>query len=510
MTLWQEQPQQERQGTSSQPRSRREARDAERRANETGDYSNVHPSGVVDMNSSGNIWDTLSRRAASQLTEAAADAERRTGQRVADADHPSEPLSWIGQGRPQVPSYDAGRRPSAPTYPAAAGRSFAPDDTHTRPSARIGFAPPGLLADEEQDFSASMEHTLTRRQLRAMRATGSVPSLSEDPAAWMPTWRPDPLSQVAPSSPATQSPAVELAGSAFSSYEETATVQMSAVDRATMAAEAPVTLIPDATDSAPPTAPVSVIAPEVLRAAGLPTPSAAPAWQPHAAPQQIAPKPYAEPDPVSSTYLDEALPGLQGFEALLAQRASGAQPSVPAPAAPAVPAPAPIREPRVERPLTPPRGHWSQQAEEADEDLPFEGMLTRNVGSAFGNANALIMSSDPQPDLLSAVNSTGEIFITGSLDLPRSLSSMGAPSEGYDSSEIDRLFEASQEKEHQTAEVAPVRAARAVASHTSTRAMVNPRSRRGGTLPMVLAVTAALMAIGVVALLIGGYVLRMF
>ncbi|HEY8588346.1 MAG TPA: hypothetical protein VIL55_02225 [Naasia sp.] len=507
MTLWQEQPQQERQGTSSQPRSRREARDAERRANETGDLSNVHPSGVVDMNSSGNIWDTLSRRAASQLTDAAAEAERRTGRRVSDTEHPSEPLSWIGQGRPQVPSYDGSRRPSAPTYPAAAGRSFTPEDTHTRPSSRIAFAPQELLADEEPDLSASLDHTMTRRQLRAMRETGAVPSVNEEPAAWMPSWRPDPLSQVAPSTAPTQSPAVELAGSAFSAYEDTATVQMSAVDRASMAAEAPVTLLPDedGLDSAPPTAPVSVISPEVLRAAGMSVPSAAPIWQPQTAPQQIAPKPYAEPDPAPSAFADEPLPGLQGFEALLKQRSSGAQPSVPAPAANA-----PVREPRVERPLTPPRGHWSQQAQEADEDLPFEGMLSRNVGSAFGNANALIMSSDPQPDLLSAVNSTGEIFITGSLDLPRSLSSMGAPSEGYDSSEIDRLFEASQEKEHQTAEVQPVRAARAVAGHTSTRAMVNPRSRRGGTLPMVLAVTAAFMAIGVLALLIGGYVLRMF
>jgi hypothetical protein len=73
MTLWQEQ--RERPGTastsSSQHLSRREARDAERRANETGDLSGVHPSGVYDLNSSGNIWDTLSRRAASQLTEAA-------------------------------------------------------------------------------------------------------------------------------------------------------------------------------------------------------------------------------------------------------------------------------------------------------------------------------------------------------------------------------------------------------------------------------------------------------
>lgn len=500
MTLWQEQSQQERQGTQSPPRSRREARDAERRAIETGDVSNVHPSGVVDMNASGNIWDTLSRRAASQLTDAAEEAERRTGRRVSDTEHPSEPLSWIGQGRPQVPSYEGTRRPSAPTYTGTAARNFTDDDTHTRPSARVAFAPPALLAEDEQsDQSASLDHTMTRRQLRAMRETGAVPSLPEG-QAWMPAWRPDPLDEIAPST--ASSPAIELAGSAFSSYEDTATVQMSAVDRASMAADEPAMLLPEVDGPvdhvAPPTAPVSVIRPEVLRAAGAPNSPPPAFFQPLPTPQVTAAKPFADPE-----YADESLPGLQGFEALLAQRASGVIPSVPAPAAPAP-------EARVERPLTPPRGHWSQQAEEPDEDLPFAGMLTRNVASSAGSTNALIMSSDPQLDLLSAVNSTGEIFITGSLDLPRSLSSMGAPSEGYDSSEIDRLFEASQEREHQTAEVAPVRAARAVASHTSTRAMVSPRKRSGGALPMVLAVTAAVMAIGVAVLLIGGYVLRMF
>jgi len=214
------------------------------------------------------------------------------------------------------------------------------------------------------------------------------------------------------------------------------------------------------------------------------------------------------PAPAAGTFTDvpvAPMSGLMGFEALIAQASAGFDPSDVATGP--QPQPQPVRQ---ERPYTPPTGHWSAQAQyKDDEELPFEGMLRRNVGTSSGSTNALIMSRDPHPDLFSAVNGTGEVMITGSLDLPRILSSTGAPSEQYDSSEIDRLFEASQE-EHHTADVAPVRAARAVSTHTSTRSVVSPRKRRGAMLPTVLAITAALMALGVVGLLFAGYVLRIF
>ena len=88
MTLHEQTSQQNRSETGAQPSSRRALRESERRA-AAGDTGQVdpteHPSGVYDLNQSGSydIWDTISRRAASQLTEAAAEAERRTGRRVA-------------------------------------------------------------------------------------------------------------------------------------------------------------------------------------------------------------------------------------------------------------------------------------------------------------------------------------------------------------------------------------------------------------------------------------------
>jgi hypothetical protein len=221
-------------------------------------------------------------------------------------------------------------------------------------------------------------------------------------------------------------------------------------------------------------------------------------------PAPAVPSPFAsEPEPIT---------GLQGFEALIAQASAGLDaPSVPATgptpvqAAPHAPAVEPsLPTPAAEQTFTPPRGHWSVQAQEEDEPtpLPFDGLLSRNVGSSTGSNNALIMPTDPQPDLMQALNSTGEILVTGSLDLPRSLASTGASSDHFDSSEIDRLFEASQVEHH--ADVAPVRAARAVSTHTSTRSVVTPHKGGGMSLPVILAVTAGGLAVIVAGLFISG------
>jgi hypothetical protein len=316
-------------------------------------------------------------------------------------------------------------------------------------------------------------------------------------------------------------PTFGLPRSAFGAVAETATVEMSVIDRFELEASEPVTApitMPRVFAQAVAEDPTllddhveTVVAEEVVEesAAELPAPrSAAAAWSQ----VPVAPvAPVVEPTPPTAVipaaaaaapaaFTDEPLSGLQGFEALIAQASAGLEaPSVPT-------GQVRVPEPELERSTLPPTGHWSQDTQ--DDMLPFEGLLSRDVTSTGGSSRSMIMM-EPQPDLMQAVNSTGEIMITGSLDLPHILSSTGAPSNHYDSSEIDRLFEASQD-DHHTGNVAPVRASRAVSTHTSTRSVVGPRKRRGGTLPTVLAITAAVMAIGVIGLLFGGYVLRIF
>ena len=189
-----------------------------------------------------------------------------------------------------------------------------------------------------------------------------------------------------------------------------------------------------------------------------------------------------------------------GSQAAAAQAAA-------APAAAAMPAEAEDTSAQERRPFTPPTGHWSTAAELEDGSEPI---TSRNVGhsTAATTTNALILPSLPQADATGPLTSTGEILVTGSIDLPRTLGATGAH-DRIDSSDIDRLLD-SEENEFNTSEVAPVRASRAISTHTSTRGVIAPPKKRGNALPVVLMVTAGVLAVGVIGLLIAAYVLHVF
>ncbi|WP_375388540.1 hypothetical protein [uncultured Amnibacterium sp.] len=147
-------------------------------------------------------------------------------------------------------------------------------------------------------------------------------------------------------------------------------------------------------------------------------------------------------------------------------------------------------------------------ADEEDVQDGFTGLLSRSVQGSHGSTNALIIPNDGSPDLTQALDSHGDIFITGSMNLSRSLSTTGAPSDLYDSQEIDRLYEAAQDEP--ASGVAPVRASKAVSGAPHDRRFAGPPSRRGNVLPTVLAIVAGAMAVGVVTLLVGSWVLKLF
>jgi hypothetical protein len=156
-------------------------------------------------------------------------------------------------------------------------------------------------------------------------------------------------------------------------------------------------------------------------------------------------------------------------------------------------------------------GHWSTAAELDDKNQPFDQIISRNVGTS-GSAtttNALILPSLPVGDATGPLTSTGEILVTGSIDLPRGLGATGAHPDRIDSSDIDRLLDG-EENEFNTSEVPPVRASRAISTHTSTRGVITPPKKRGTRLPVVLSITAAVLAVGVIALLVAAYVLNVF
>ena len=212
------------------------------------------------------------------------------------------------------------------------------------------------------------------------------------------------------------------------------------------------------------------------------------------------------------------------LRALQAAAAASAAPADAAPAAstpaPATPvAVAPAAEPAAAG-LNPPVGHWSVDPDDDDshiqtigrrDDQTFDDLVGRGVGAGGipTTTNALILPAIPRQGPAGPITSTGEIMITGSIDLPRSLGATGQHPNLFDSSEMDRMLDQLDEGGHHN-DVAPVSASRAVSTHTSTRGVMTPPRKRGASLPTVLAITAAVLAIGVLSLFVVGYAFNIY
>lgn len=166
--------------------------------------------------------------------------------------------------------------------------------------------------------------------------------------------------------------------------------------------------------------------------------------------------------------------------------------------------------------LNPPVGHWSvDRGEDAHSPAinpgqTFDQFMSRGTGGSPTTTSALILPSIPQQGSSSGpLTSTGEILITGSYDLPRSLGATGHHPGNFDSSDMDQTDDHDDAGGYNST-VAPVSASRAVSTHASNRGLVSPPQKSGNSLPTVLAVTAAVLAVGVLALFVLGYVFNIF
>ncbi len=205
-------------------------------------------------------------------------------------------------------------------------------------------------------------------------------------------------------------------------------------------------------------------------------------------------------------------------------------PVAPAPAAPVPSAtsnpfgqpPAPMRAPAphqiadaaiADEPAAAPKpvGHWTSQLDAPIERAePFDQLLSRG-GISHGvptTTNALILPNLPdQGPMSDALAKSGEVIVTGSIDLPRSFGATGVHPSQIDSSDVDRLFD---QVEDGAGVGAPVAATRAISTQNNARAMMAPPKKEGMNVPLVLAVTAGVLALGVVATLIIGAVAGLF
>ena len=161
----------------------------------------------------------------------------------------------------------------------------------------------------------------------------------------------------------------------------------------------------------------------------------------------------------------------------------------------------------------PPIGHWSTQALIDDGEQVQESTFARDVGATSGaiTTSALVLPSMPTGEnIMGPLSGTGEILITGSISLPSSMGSTGVHPARYDHSDVDALLEAD-DREDSEPESAPVREIRAVSTNTSSGDVINSmKPRKASRLPLILIVSAAAMAIGVVVLLVAGLIFKIF
>jgi hypothetical protein len=149
---------------------------------------------------------------------------------------------------------------------------------------------------------------------------------------------------------------------------------------------------------------------------------------------------------------------------------------------------------------------------EAGEVSVDNGNLTSAVPATTGSIsvipNTLILPNLPETTgNIAPIVPTGEIVITGSILIPSSVSQTGAL-EAIDTSEIDIIAE--EDQPTPTQGMAPVSAASAVSAYNISNTVVTTPRGMNERLPFILSVTAAGLAVAVVALFVAGYFLGMF
>ncbi|MDJ0335483.1 hypothetical protein QMG83_09635 [Salinibacterium sp. G-O1] len=170
--------------------------------------------------------------------------------------------------------------------------------------------------------------------------------------------------------------------------------------------------------------------------------------------------------------------------------------------------PKPAASPASESSWTPPMGHWSAQGE-VDEDAPSEGNISRTIGSGILTTNALVLPSVPDgADIRGPLTGTGEIMITGSIDLPRTLSSTGQ-SDRFDGDSMDALFDLG-DAEIISTDSSPVRAIRAVSTHTSANGVTHTQKPKGTKALTGLLIAASSLAVVVAGLLVAAFAFNVF
>lgn len=132
----------------------------------------------------------------------------------------------------------------------------------------------------------------------------------------------------------------------------------------------------------------------------------------------------------------------------------------------------------------------------------FDELLNRTTAGSAGSPNALIVSTDTGAGAIVApVAATGEILVTGSLDLPAGLGSLGHAPGATDGKDVDDALVDDELPEH--ASPVPVAASSAVSTLKNQGEIITPpRPEKSNRLMLVLAITAGVLAAALLTVLI--------
>src|SRR5690606_12621162 len=154
-------------------------------------------------------------------------------------------------------------------------------------------------------------------------------------------------------------------------------------------------------------------------------------------------------------------------------------------------------------------GHWSRQADLDDQTQRGDILPARDLARIDAiTTSALVLPSMPEYPI-GPLSSTGEILVTGSMELPRMLGATGVHPARFDHADVDSIIDAA-DREDAHPNSSPVRAIRAVSTHTSTQGIIASKRPRSRMPTYLLAGVATVMGAGVVVLFVGGMLLDVF
>lgn len=150
-------------------------------------------------------------------------------------------------------------------------------------------------------------------------------------------------------------------------------------------------------------------------------------------------------------------------------------------------------------------GLFAGEPEQADLPPSFDQLLSRSTGTV-SMPNALILSQAPDvPPMSAPMSATGEVLITGTLNLPEGLGSTGHALGTADGKEVDATLVDGELPAHSSP--TPIAASAAISTvKTAGEVIKPPVPEKGSKLMLTLAITAGALALALVGVLILAFV----